>query len=136
MTSGADCVFCVRMAEEDLIAENQRSAAFFDAFPVSPGHALIVPRRHEPDFFSLDPEECSALWSLVGSVREFLESRYDPDGYNLGLNAGDAAGQTVPHVHLHVIPRYEGDVDDPRGGVRHVISDRAAWWEEEDDPDP
>ena len=102
--------------------------AFPAGFPVSPGHALIVPRRHEPDFFSLTPEEQAALVALVNPVRAVLGERFSPDAYNLGVNAGKAAGQTIQHTHLHVIPRYAGDVAEPRGGVRWVLSETARYW--------
>lgn len=137
MTRDPKCVFCRRIGSDQIVARSDHADAFFDAFPVSPGHILVVPRRHEPDFFALAPEERLALWSLVEKVRDLLEERYGPDAFNIGVNAGRAAGQTVAHAHVHVIPRYEGDVEDPRGGVRHVIPDKAAYWEDgEDAPDP
>jgi diadenosine tetraphosphate (Ap4A) HIT family hydrolase len=95
---------------------------------VSPGHSLIVPRRHEPDFFSLSAEEQAAVIALVNPVRSVLDKEFGPDAYNLGVNAGKAAGQTVLHTHLHVIPRYAGDVAEPRGGVRWVLPETARYW--------
>jgi superfamily II DNA or RNA helicase/diadenosine tetraphosphate (Ap4A) HIT family hydrolase len=106
---------------ERILAENTLVFAFFDAFPVSPGHTLIVTRRVVPSFFDCTLEEQRALMELVSTVKSLLDEQYHPDGYNVGFNAGSAAGQTVSHVHLHVIPRYTGDMPDPRGGVRHVI---------------
>lgn len=123
------CVFCARQRSGDLIAENELAFAFPDAFPLSPGHALIVPRRHEPDFLALTAEEQAAIWALVPQVRRHIESQHNADGYNVGINVGQAAGQTVAHAHLHVIPRYVGDVDDPRGGIRWLIPSRARYWE-------
>lgn len=123
------CVFCDRLRSGDLIAESPLAAAFPDAFPLSPGHALIVTRRHERDFWALREAEKAALWELVSVVKSHIESRLPPDGYNLGMNVGEAAGQTVGHVHLHVIPRYRGDVPDARGGVRWIIPERARYWE-------
>lgn len=123
------CVFCNRLVGGDLVAENDLAVAFHDAFPLSPGHCLIVPRRHESDFLALTPEEQAAVWALVASVRRQIESDRLPDGYNLGINVGEAAGQTVAHAHLHVIPRYEGDVPDARGGIRWIIPERARYWE-------
>src|SRR5690606_37783412 len=102
--------------------------ALWDAFPVSPGHALIVPRRHVASWSSLASQEKAALLELVDKVRELLDERHAPDGYNVGLNDGIAAGQTVMHVHVHVIPRYTGDAPDPRGGVRYVLPLKAAYW--------
>src|SRR5205807_6119606 len=100
------CIFCRRSAEPGLLAANDLAIAFPAGFPVSPGHTLIVPRRHEPDFFSLSPDEQAAVVALVNPVRIALGERYAPDAYNLGVNAGKAAGQTILHTHLHVIPRY------------------------------
>ena len=95
---------------------------------MSPGHALIVPRRHEPDFFALTADEQAALVALVNPVRAALDQQFGPDAYNLGVNAGKAAGQTILHTHLHVIPRYAGDVAEPRGGVRWVLPETARYW--------
>lgn len=103
----------------------------WDGFPVSPGHSLIVPRRHVADWFEANEEERAELWNAVEAVSHVIEQRHQPDGYNVGFNCGRAAGQTVFHLHLHVIPRYEGDVEDPRGGVRHVIPEKAHYWEED-----
>ncbi|MGQ0845301.1 MAG: DEAD/DEAH box helicase family protein [Sporichthyaceae bacterium] len=106
----------------DWLAENELAFAFHDRFPVSPGHVLVVPRRVVPDWWSASREEQAALMDLVAEVKLLLDTRNPaPDGYNVGFNAGDAAGQTVGHLHVHVIPRYRGDMRDPRGGVRHVI---------------
>ena len=123
------CVFCARIAAGDLLANDALAVAFFDAFPLSPGHCLVVPRRHEPDFLALSAEEQQAIWSLVPEVRRRIEAEHRPDGYNIGVNVGEAAGQTVAHAHLHVIPRYRGDVADPRGGIRLIIPGRARYWE-------
>jgi diadenosine tetraphosphate (Ap4A) HIT family hydrolase len=117
------------MAAGELTAAGDLAVAFPDAFPVSPGHTLIVPRRHEPDYFALTEAEQAAMWHLVTEVRRVLDARHAPNGYNLGINAGAAAGQTVGHAHLHVIPRYAGDVEDPRGGVRWIVPRQAAYWE-------
>jgi diadenosine tetraphosphate (Ap4A) HIT family hydrolase len=110
------------------MAENELAVAFKDAFPVNPGHTLIVPKRHVEGLFDLDPGELAALWSLLPEVQQRLEARHSPAGYNIGVNVGEAAGQTVEHVHVHLIPRYAGDVEDPRGGVRWVVPVRAAYW--------
>jgi diadenosine tetraphosphate (Ap4A) HIT family hydrolase len=105
----------------DHVAGNELAFAIRDAFPVSPGHTLIVPRRLVATWFEATDAEQHALLALAATVRDALEVEFRPDGYNLGVNVGAAAGQTVMHLHLHVIPRYNGDVRDPRGGVRHVI---------------
>jgi diadenosine tetraphosphate (Ap4A) HIT family hydrolase len=122
------CIFCDRLRAPGLLAENEIAAAFSDAFPLSPGHALIVPRRHEPDFLALPFEEQTAIWRLVAPVKTLIDREWGPQGYNIGVNVGEAAGQTVGHAHLHVIPRYQGDVDDPRGGIRWILPHRALYW--------
>jgi diadenosine tetraphosphate (Ap4A) HIT family hydrolase len=106
----------------DWIASNQLAFAILDGFPVSVGHTLIVTKRVVPTWFDATREERLALVDLIEEVKAALDRRIPaPDGYNVGFNAGAAAGQTVLHLHVHVIPRYAGDVPDPRGGIRHVI---------------
>ena len=116
-----NCPFCKAESERDIIASSSLSVAFFDGFPVSPGHALIIPRRHVASFFELTQEEQQDLLNLADRVKRIVEERYHPDGYNIGINVGEAAGQSIIHVHMHLIPRYKGDVPNPRGGVRGVI---------------
>jgi diadenosine tetraphosphate (Ap4A) HIT family hydrolase len=122
------CVFCERLQSGDVLAEEAEAAAFPDAFPLTPGHTLIVPRRHEPDFLALSGDEHAAIWRLVAPVRDIIDRQHRPQGYNVGVNVGAAAGQTVDHAHLHLIPRYIGDVSDPRGGIRWIIPARAPYW--------
>jgi diadenosine tetraphosphate (Ap4A) HIT family hydrolase len=105
----------------DRIAENALAFAIRDGFPVSPGHTLVVPKRLVATWFDATRDEQHALLDLVDLVKAQLDAEFHPDGYNIGWNAGAAAGQTVMHLHIHVIPRYLGDMPDPRGGVRHVI---------------
>lgn len=116
----------LQIPPESWIASNDQGFAVFDRFPVSVGHALVITRRLVPTWFDATADEQSALMALVNVVKQTLEETLSPkpDGYNVGFNAGEAAGQTVPHLHIHVIPRYTGDVVDPRGGVRHVIPDK------------
>ena len=116
-----DCPFCKVESEREIIASSPLSVAFYDGFPVSPGHALIIPRRHVASFFELTQEEQQDLLNLTDRVKRIVEERYHPDGYNIGINVGEAAGQSIFHVHMHLIPRYQGDVPNPRGGVRGVI---------------
>ena len=116
-----NCPFCKAESERDIIASSSLSVAFFDGFPVSPGHALIIPKRHVSSFFDLSQEERQDLLNLADKVKRIVEERYHPDGYNIGINVGEAAGQSIFHVHMHLIPRYQGDVPNPRGGVRGVI---------------
>jgi len=112
--------------EAEWLCANDLAFAIFDRFPVSPGHVLVITRRVVPTYFDCTAAEQRAVMDLVGEVKRLLDERLDPkpDGYNVGFNAGAAAGQTVPHVHVHVIPRYSGDMPDPRGGVRHVIPEK------------
>lgn len=118
------CPFCKVESEREIIASSPLSVAFFDGFPVSPGHALIIPKRHVSSFFDLSQEERQDLLNLADSVKQIVEERYHPDGYNIRVNVGEAAGQSIFHVHMHLIPRYQGDVPNPRGGVRGVIPDK------------
>lgn len=123
------CPFCRRLAAEAPIVTAGTAAAIVDAYPVSPGHTLVIPMRHEPDFLRLNPAEQSDMWSLAGAVCDRLRSEHGARSFNLGVNVGQPAGQTIAHAHLHVIPRYPGDVEDPRGGVRSVIPTLAPYWE-------
>jgi diadenosine tetraphosphate (Ap4A) HIT family hydrolase len=120
-----DCPFCHPDAERELITESAQAYAIHDKYPVSDGHALILPKRHVASYFDLHPTEQTACWMLVQRVQELLTERYRPDGFNVGINTGAAAGQTVSHAHIHLIPRYAGDVSNPTGGVRGVIPGQA-----------
>lgn len=113
------CLFC--KPQREILAENERAIAVLDSFPISPGHALVVPRRHAATIWDLDAEEFEQCFRLVRELKPLLEARYRPDGFNVGVNCGEAAGQSVWHAHIHVIPRFKGDTPNPRGGVRHVI---------------
>lgn len=117
------CPFCNPIAE-DIVARSDLCYAMWDRFPVNKGHLLIIPFRHTPDFFSMTPEERDGVVSLVASCKEVIEENFTPDGYNIGFNVGEAAGQTLMHCHCHVIPRYAGDVPEPRGGVRGVVPEK------------
>lgn len=132
MTGGpVECPFCRRVAAGDgLVARSPFASAFPDAFPVASGHTLVVPNRHGEDLFALPAELQQQLWLLVGEVIRQLRQNLAPDGFNVGVNVGEAAGQTVEHAHVHVIPRRRDDVLDPRGGVRWVIPQYAAYWRE------
>jgi diadenosine tetraphosphate (Ap4A) HIT family hydrolase len=121
------CPFCSLPPDRAVLA-NDRAVAIRDGFPVSPGHTLIIPRRHVGSFFEVTDEERADLMQLLAQARQGLEQEFLPAGYNIGINDGAAAGQTVPHLHIHLIPRYAGDRDDPRGGVRWVLPDKAAYW--------
>lgn len=121
--SELNCPFCTVDAKK-ILFENDLALAFFDAFPVSLGHTLIVPKRHVASFFELSKKEREAIDSLIFQVQDYLHFTFKPDGFNLGVNIGEAAGQSVMHVHVHVIPRFRGDMANPKGGVRGVIPDK------------
>lgn len=122
-----DCPFC-HLEKSRIHLESEFAVALFDAFPITQGHCLVVPKRHVASLFELPDEEQVAVWKLVSRVRDKLNNELKPDGFNVGVNEGQAAGQTVMHCHVHVIPRRDGDVADPRGGVRWVIPDKARYW--------
>ena len=113
----------------DWVGSNELAFAVRDAFPVSPGHTLVIPRRLIVEWWEATPTERLAMFELVDVIKRRLDAEYAPDGYNVGFNAGTAAGQTVGHLHVHVIPRFDGDMRDPRGGVRHVIPERGNYLE-------
>lgn len=111
----------------EILAETANALVILDSFPVNPGHTLIIPRRHVASYFDLHADEQHALWQLVNSAKILLENRFHPDGFNVGINIGETAGQSVMHVHIHLIPRYKGDVEQPRGGVRGVIPGKQSY---------
>ena len=118
------CPFCNLEKDIEIICETENCVAFYDGFPVSPGHTLIIPKRHVANYFELSRVEVQAMQSMLGRVRQIIDEQYHPDGYNIGVNVNEAAGQSVFHVHMHLIPRYKGDVENPKGGVRGVIPDK------------
>jgi diadenosine tetraphosphate (Ap4A) HIT family hydrolase len=121
------CPFC-SLTADCVVRDSELAFAIRDAFPVSQGHTLIVPKRHVASFFEITEAERSDMMDLLAAARDDLDSQFHPAGYNIGINDGAAAGQTVAHLHIHLIPRYAGDRDDPRGGVRWVLPDKAAYW--------
>jgi diadenosine tetraphosphate (Ap4A) HIT family hydrolase len=122
------CPFC-ELPRERIVDEDSLSLTIRDGYPVSPGHTLVLPRRHVASLLEASAAERQALWEALHRARAVLEREFHPDGYNLGVNEGTAAGQTVMHLHVHLIPRYQGDSDDPRGGVRHCIPGRGYYQE-------
>ena len=112
------CLFCTDPQGVSLTNELAYSAR--DTYPASPGHSVVVPKRHVASFFDLTTEEVTACMELIKQERALLDAEFKPDGYNIGVNIGPAAGQSIMHVHIHIIPRYKGDVENPQGGVRHV----------------
>jgi len=125
------CPFCVLPAER-VLGQNANALWIRDGFPVSPGHSLVIPKRHIGSFFEASPQERAALLELLDQARAAAGTEFHPDGFNIGINDGAAAGQTVPHLHIHLIPRFLGDQSDPRGGVRWVIPDKADYWSSRD----
>ena len=121
--SAGECPFC-QIPDADVIDENDLALAFYDRYPVSPGHTLIIPKRHVASFFSLNRDEIWMLNELSLSCKTILQDTYHPTGFNLGVNVGQDAGQSVFHCHVHLIPRYHGDVANPLGGVRGVIPEK------------
>jgi len=117
----SDCPFCDREGRLKIITSNHVAFAIFDNYPVSNGHVLVIPRRHCSNYFELTMEEQQASWTLIAKIQGKLTDKYKPDGYNIGVNIGKAAGQTIEHVHLHLIPRYNGDMENPKGGIRHCV---------------
>jgi diadenosine tetraphosphate (Ap4A) HIT family hydrolase len=115
------CPFCSGINDLLILLENEAAFALYDQYPVSPGHTLIIPKRHCADYFGLTVDEQYTCWMLVNKVKEMIDEKFHPDGYNIGINNREPAGQTVSHVHIHLIPRFKGDVPRPQGGVRGVI---------------
>lgn len=123
-----DCPFC-NLDNSRIIQSNTHAITIYDGYPISPGHCLVIPKRHIASFFEATREEQTTILDLLAEMREILKKDYDPDGFNIGINDGSAAGQTVMHLHIHLIPRYAGDMPDPRGGVRWIFPNKAAYWE-------
>lgn len=119
------CVLC-----GSINLQNESFVALWEPFPVGVGHMKIIPIRHEATYFSLTEKEEKDYWDILKQVKEYLDfslGQHKPDGYNIGINIGEAAGQTIEHLHIHVIPRYKGDVENPRGGVRNIKPPLVSW---------
>lgn len=119
-----NCPFC---HPDIILFEHDLAYAKPDKYPVNPGHLLIIPKRHIADFFLMTEAEKVAMLSLLDEAKHYLDGKHAPAGYNVGINVGEAAGQTILHVHMHLIPRYQGDTKNPRGGVRGVIPSRQSY---------
>jgi len=132
MTSRAvdACPFCEFGRAQEPVARRGTFFAKYDKYPVSSGHMLLIPYRHVETIFELDEYEWADLFSLLLEVRDILQDRFKPDGLNIGVNVGVAAGQTISHLHVHIIPRYHGDIENPTGGVRGVIPNKADYGQE------
>jgi diadenosine tetraphosphate (Ap4A) HIT family hydrolase len=123
------CFFC-NLSQERIQYEDELCYAIRDGFPVSEGHSLVIPKRHIGSFFNTTNEEKEALLLALNVMKTDLDNEFNPDGYNVGINDGAAAGQTVLHLHIHLIPRYKGDKADPRGGIRWIFPEKADYWSE------
>ncbi len=123
----SECAFC-SLPSARILLNGPLAVVIRDGFPVSPGHTLVIPRRHVGSFFDLTSNERTEMLTLLDQAKMDLDKEFNPDGYNIGINDGAAAGQTVPHLHIHLIPRYEGDQSDPRGGVRWIFPEKADYW--------
>lgn len=126
------CPFC-QIAQQNkqgpIIAQDELAFVIRDSYPVSDGHSLIILKRHAKSFFETTPEERNSMLRMLDQAKQHIELDHSPDSYNIGINDGPEAGQTIPHLHMHLIPRYKGDAEDPRGGVRWLIPDRARYWD-------
>ena len=120
-------LFC-NPPEERIVAANGPAMAIRDGFPVFPGHTLIILQRHVITFFDTTTEERLAMFELMEKVKLALDAELHPAAYNIGVNDGPAAGQTISHLHFHLLPRYAGDDTDPRGGVSRVLPKKANYW--------
>lgn len=116
-----NCIFCKIINDKNYLFENDLAVAFLDNSPVSLGHMLVIPKRHARTYFDLTEEEIKAMFDLSLKVKEYLDNLYHPDGYNVGFNIDECGGQSVFHCHMHVIPRYRSDVENPRGGIRKIL---------------
>lgn len=122
------CPFCrLEKSDRRIIAETERFLAVEDNYPVTRGHTLIIPKRHVGSFFDLSEQDVVDLYRLVGTVRDILAHECGAQGFNIGVNEGRAAGQTVFHLHVHVIPRYRGDVERPEGGIRNIVDSQVPY---------
>jgi diadenosine tetraphosphate (Ap4A) HIT family hydrolase len=121
------CPFC-SLRQAEVLLEKPLAYVKRDGYPLTAGHALVIPRRHVATFFETTAEERQEILQLLDEAKTLLDAKYRPDGYNIGINDGASAGQTVMHLHVHIIPRYVGDKSDPRGGIRWIFPEKAAYW--------
>ena len=116
-----DCFFCICITNKDYALENEYAIARFDDYPVNDGHLEVIPKRHIKTWWETTQEEKKAIFDLLDQAKKMADEKYHPNGYNIGMNLGEEAGQSIMHLHVHLIPRYKGDVENPRGGVRGII---------------
>lgn len=117
------CLFC--RDAKGVSLNNELAYSARDSYAVSPGHTVVIPKRHVSEFFDLTQDEVAACMDLINEEKELIDKEFNPDGYNIGVNVGPVAGQSILHTHIHIIPRYKGDVENPQGGVRHVLPEKA-----------
>jgi len=116
------CIFCQKLIEkEEILYENDSVFVVYDSFPVNEGHVLIITKRHIKDYFETTKQEVADIDNALKHMKKVLDETYHPDGYNIGMNCGQTAGQTIMHLHVHLIPRYQFDTKNPKGGIRGVI---------------
>ena len=113
--------------DKEKIHENKFAFAIYDGFPVSKGHSLVIPKRIVSSVFDLNDDEYNHIFILLRDVKKILLEKFKPDGFNIGINNWTDAGQTIEHAHIHIIPRYNGDLKDPRGGVRNILPDNSGY---------
>ena len=135
MSQESPCPFCA-LPVSRILARNDFAITLRDTHPVTPGHTLVIPVRHVRSFFEATHAEREAMLALLDLAKQQLQAEFNPAGYNIGINDGAAAGQTIAHLHMHLIPRYVGDRADPRGGVRWVMPEKAAYWTQQTPPGP
>lgn len=119
-----ECFFCKSINNKDFELENKYAVARLDDFPVNKGHLEIITKRHVKDWWETTEEERIAIFNLLDEAKKIIDNKYNPDGYNIGMNLGEKAGQSIMHLHVHLIPRYNGDVLNPKGGVRGIIPNK------------
>lgn len=121
------CPFC-SVDRQKFAIEGKTVFVIEDGFPVSPGHCLVIPKRHVESFFETSAEEQTDILTTLKVLKSRIDDQFHPDGYNIGVNDGRVAGQTVMHLHIHLIPRYSGDTVEPRGGIRWIFPNKAKYW--------
>lgn len=120
------CPFC-EVNKDEIILKNDKCFARLDLYPVNPGHLLIIPFRHFSNYFDSTQDEIQSILDMIKKAKVYLDQKYKPDGYNIGVNVNQCAGQTIMHLHIHIIPRYDGDMENPQGGVRGVIPEKRVY---------
>jgi diadenosine tetraphosphate (Ap4A) HIT family hydrolase len=129
-TGDINCPFCNNDISQRKIKDGNLVFSVYDKYPVNKGHILVITKRHCSNYFLLSEAEKSEAWQMISEMEVWVRDRYNPDGFNIGINVSEAAGQTVQHVHIHLIPRYIGDMKDPTGGIRHCVENKGYYSKE------